>query len=309
MTGIEYFARHSRHDKTGRGAYIFAADSFMATVDAAEDVTLRPDGAGGAENRAHAASMRERAVGGDHWTFGTYRTLDGWRAAMLAGDAEGAARVARFGDAVASALVSPVSTRRKIARGPQGDEVCPHAILAGRLDRAWTMRRRAVGRAPAPVAILVPMTSNAGADSESFAWRATAALALAGPMVRAGYRVSIIAADCVQRSFIAPTAPRYLCVFHRIASGVTLDVPRVSAALSAPHLRHCTFAAIVAAPWAITGGLGQAVEDPAQYIGFALSAGIVRAGEEILTIPPSLRDERSARKWLSDTSKRYGKQA
>jgi hypothetical protein len=313
MTGPEalaYFRNNARHDAKA-GAWIFRADSFAQTVDAAAalasqtgDVTFA-----GTENRTTAERTWYGAVNGNSWAFGAYENFAGWRAAMLAGDERGRERVAKFAGSISAALVAPVSARRRTVRGPQGDEVCPHKILSGRLETAWTMRKRATGRAPAPVAILVPMTSNADASPDSFAWRAAAALALAGPMQRAGYRVTIIAADCVARSFTAPSAPRYTAVFHRVASGAGLDIPRATAAISAPHLRFATFLALCAAPWAVNGGLGHAVDDQARYVTFALASGIIRAGEEILTIPATLRDERSARQWLAETSKRYGAQA
>lgn len=305
---LESLRAHSRHDKTAR-TYVYARDSFHATVDDCAAFLHGADTLAGNDNSQTRAAVLRRATGGDPWTFDKYGTMDAWRAAMLAGDESGAARVAKFQGAVSTALVSPLSAKRKITRGPQGDEVCPHAILAGRLDRAWTFRRRMVGRAPAPVVILVPMTSNADAGAESFAWRSAVALALAGPMQRAGYRVSIVAADAVVGSYSARGAPQFTGVFHRVASGVNLDIPRVSAAMSAPHLRLVTFAVIASAPFACYSGLGRAVDEPETYLTMALSAGMVRAGEEVLTVPATLRNEASARKWLADTSARYGKQS
>lgn len=307
MSPLESLRAHSRHDKA-TGAYIYARESFVETLNDCEAMIRGAEPLAGNDNMRTRSAVLQRATQGDDWAFSNYKTLEAWRAAMLAGDQKGAARVAQFQNAVRLAVESPLSARRKQSRGPQGDEVCPHAILAGRLDRAWTFRRRAVGRAPAPVVILVPMTSNAGAPADSFAWRAAVALALAGPMQRAGYRVSIVAADCVRGSYHARGAPPKTGVFHRVASGVNLDVPRVSAAMSAPHLRFVTFALIASAPWACHSGLGHAVDDAGEYLAMALAAGMVRPGEEVLTIPASLRSEESARKWLAETSARYGRQ-
>jgi hypothetical protein len=225
---------------------------------------------------------------------------------MLNGDEKGAARVAKFADAVAPAMLAPISAKRRTRRGVQGDEVCPHRILAGSM-KPWTYRARDIGRAPAPVSIIVPMTSNADAGAESFAYRAAVALALAAPLQKAGYRVQVLAADCTRNSFTS--GPRYAFVVHKVASGVCLDVPRLSATLSAPHLRHITFAILAASGWRVCGGLGQAEDDIGRYATLAVASGMVHAGDECLIIPPTIRDERAARAWLAQTSARYGKGA
>jgi len=310
MNGIERLRANARKVQHGRdAAYVYAAVSFLESVDACEEFTHAPVGAAGDGSRKTAVAVRGRATAGDDWSFGDYHTLAQWRAAMLAGDKAGAERVARFQTAISADLSAPVGVRRKVRKGPQGDEVCPHAILRGDLPRAWTSRRRETGRAPAPVVILVPMTSNAGADAESFNYRAAAALALAGPLQRAGYKVSVLAADCVRGSYTASGAPRLTAVFHRVASGANLDIPRVTAALSAAHLRFVTFCVIASAPWNCHSNLGHANDEVGDYVALALASGMVRAGEEVLTIPAQLRDEGSARRWLGEVSARYGKQA
>jgi hypothetical protein len=309
MQGLDYLRNNAREFGNTR---TFRADSFMLTVDAAEAFAR-----GVAEGTVplHARSnvdtiqrMWNNSQDNDTWRFGDYESLSGWRSAMLAGDAAGAERVAQFASDIAPALAAPISARRRLSRGAQGDEVCPHAILRGDLPRAWTARRRAMGRAPAPVAILVPMSGNAHVHAESFRWRAAAALALAGPLTRAGYRATILAADAVSGTYTASGAPVRSFVFHRVAGGANLDIPRVSAAISAPHLRFVTFAILCAAPYEVHGGLGHAIPAGEVYVAAALAAGVIRPGEDVLTVPPAMCDAKAARAWVAETSKRYAPQ-
>ena len=287
-------------------AVFYVSDAFHASIDAVEAWAANPADAAGQNSRELAQRLSHKAIAGDGWTFAQYCTLAGWRTAMLEGDAQGAARVAEMRQAVAPALAAPVSAKRKVVRGAQGDYVDPHKVLMGNLGKAWTARKRAIGRAPAPVSILIPTTSNADAGSDSFFWRAAAGIALAVPMQRAGYRVTIVQCDTVANSYITASAPRYTFVAHVIARGVTVDVPRVTAAVGAASLRFLTFAVIGAAPGLhCESGLGQAVDAPDTITRLALASGAVRAGDDVLLVPSDIRSQDSARKWLARTSQAY----
>jgi hypothetical protein len=250
--------------------------------------------------------VRTRGTDGDRWVYGAHRTAAGWKAAMLNGDEAGRAQVESMRAAVAPALLAPLSVKRRTARGDQGDEFCIHAARGGNLSRAWTRRQRAVAKTPAPITVVVPMTSNGGSDADTFAWRAAVALALVGPLLRAGYRVELISADLTRNTFHGNSAPRFMVAAHRIAgNGTGLDVPRIMAALSSAHLRHATFNIMAGAPWQTNDGLGQAVDDSGVIAEALVAAGLIRPNTDVLTVPSDLRGETAARKWLAAVSKDY----
>lgn len=86
---------------------------------------------------------------------------------------------------------TPVSIRRRVVRGAEGDELSMQHVWQGDLDHAWSRAKRQHTVAASRVLINVFVGAPSGESSEGIAWRGVAALALADALEAGGYTVAI----------------------------------------------------------------------------------------------------------------------
>ena len=103
----------------------------------------------------------------------------------------------------------PMSVRRKLSRGDQGDELDIHAVYAGNLANAWSRKVRKHTRAPLTVRIVIQTNLLSHMGAQELFWRGASAVKLSDLLVAAGYNVEIIGAlasskvDGRQEDFLA----------------------------------------------------------------------------------------------------------
>jgi hypothetical protein len=122
----------------------------------------------------------------DHTTYAgaAARVHDGWP--------EGAQRV--INELANISVLPPVSIRRKLSRGDQGDELDIHSVSRGQLDRAWTKRQRREVAVPKVIRLVVQLNLLADTKKETLFYRGAAIVKLADLLVEAGYSVEIVGA-------------------------------------------------------------------------------------------------------------------
>jgi hypothetical protein len=113
------------------------------------------------------------------------------------------AGVARIEKATKELTIPAIaSIKRRIVRGPEGDELDMQRVWQGDLDLAWSRAKRTHVATNARVLLCVFVGAPGGAEASEVAWRGVAALALASALIAAGYTVNVRA---IRRArFIAP---------------------------------------------------------------------------------------------------------
>src|SRR6185369_7243684 len=144
----------------------------------------------------------------------------------------------------------------------------------GKLERAWSTRTRVLHRTRAPIRFVVNLTANANVGEDGFFWRGAAALALAGPLARAGYKVAITGVIAVHGTYDMPVAADYLCGVDVKAYGEPLDTSRLAGVLCTPAtLRWLGLRLMCHSPRRLVSGFGHAMHDAAMMTA-ALRAGV-----------------------------------
>ena len=101
----------------------------------------------------------------------------------------GVARIERLSAQIKTP--APVSIRRRMTRGAEGDELDMQRVWQGDLDNAWTRSKRLHSVSASRVLIGVFVGAPGNEDSERVAWRGVAALALADALEAGGYTVNV----------------------------------------------------------------------------------------------------------------------
>jgi len=264
-----------------------------------------------ANMRPHAAQdagivdrVRDRAKG-DAWTYGTLQNADTFTRTMREGWHDATARIDQIAASISASVATPLDVRRKMRRGPSGDELDIHAVLAGNLDRAWSARRRTVARAPAPIRILCNVVYNSGSDTDDFFWRGACALALVRALRKKGYRTAISGVGLLVRPWANSRRGDYLARFDALRYGEAIDSARLAAILcTSATLRHTMFRTVLTCPRQVSSGFGCAPSDA------QLSEAVVEYGafpmlaEERLVIP-DVSNARDANAWLAKVSAQF----
>jgi len=136
-----------------------------------------------------------KVLAGKHW-LGTETTQEA-ADRVTKGWPEGAARI--FECMSNMEVTAPVSVKRKIARGAQGDELDIHCVYRGDLEHAWTSRRRKHTRSQRTVRIVAQTNLLSNVSAEEMFWRGAAIVKLSDALTEAGYGVEIIAALASKR--------------------------------------------------------------------------------------------------------------
>jgi hypothetical protein len=97
---------------------------------------------------------------------------------------------------------APISLRRKIHRGSEGDEYDIHRAYAGDFGRAWTRKRKAAHFSQKQITLYAQMGQGAAIRSSTVFWRGAAVLKLADLLMEAGYKVEIMGVDVTERGGI-----------------------------------------------------------------------------------------------------------
>lgn len=119
------------------------------------------------------------------------RAVRGW--------AEGAERVRQMLADVEAP--TPVSVKRKLRRGDQGDELDIHAVYRGALDRAWSRRQRTHHRSRMTVRLALQVGGSKTMVADEMFWRGAAIAKLTEVLEDAGYGVEVVCAEStLQRS-------------------------------------------------------------------------------------------------------------
>ena len=91
-------------------------------------------------------------------------------------------------------LPRAIGIGRQLFRGDMGDELDIHAVNGGRVDRAWSAKRRVVKRARNNIKIVVDIGANCNVEASVLQCRGLAGAGLAIALEKAGYSVAVIAA-------------------------------------------------------------------------------------------------------------------
>lgn len=254
----------------------------------------------------YIVSRLAQAAKGDGWTYGELRNAATYNATMREGWRDALPRIEALALRISAKVAEPLDVRRKMRRGPEGDELDIHAVNSGNLGKAWTARKRAVARAPAPIRIIANVVYNCETSSEVFFWRGAAALALVRALRRKGYRTAISGAGLLVSPFSNGRGTLdYLARFDALRYGEAIDTARLAAVLcSSAMLRHTIFRTILTTPAVVTSGFGYAPDDQKLARCVIESGAFPNSTEERLMIP-DIANERDAGRWLERVSAQF----
>jgi len=294
-----YFFTRSRD--AGRATHVHVFDSV------ADMVAQSNTPAHAAQDPGIVRRIMSRASG-DDWTYGALKDGATYDHAMLTGWRDALPRIEALAARVAPNVATPLDVRRKLRRGPEGDELDIHAVNAGNLPRAWSARRRSLARAPAPIRILCNVIYNCASDGEDFFWRGAVALALVRALRRKGYRTAISGIGLLVSPYSArgrKSALDYVARFDALRYGEAIDTARLAAVLCSPAmLRHTIFRTVLTTPAQVSSGFGYAPRDEQTTACIVASGAWPQTVEERLVIP-DLRNQTAAGEWLARMSARF----
>lgn len=113
------------------------------------------------------------------------RHHEGWK--------NGADRAMKLCEGLMDEIASPLSIRRRIRWGDEGDEFCKERMMDGHLDSAWRGTSRQIAVANPIIHIVTPVGGNAGRVHEELFWSGAAALALCTTLEEAGFQTKLTA--------------------------------------------------------------------------------------------------------------------
>jgi hypothetical protein len=285
--------------------YSHVFDSLGDMLDSAAQGVRAPDAANSGSGLAKMLAERARE-NGNTWTYGELQNAETYLRVLAEGWSAAIPRVEALVGKIAPTMASPLDVRRKLKRGPQGDDYDMHRARSGQFDKAWTARRRAVAQAPAPVRILCNTVFNAGVSAEAFFWKGACALALSQALRRTGYRVAISGVGLLLRPF-NDTKRHYLARFDALSYGEAPDTARLASILcSSATLRHVLFRTALLVPHHVCGSYGQAPYDDESVTRQVVASGVFPPrNEERLLIPQQIGNERNAGEWLREVSAKF----
>lgn len=232
--------------------------------------------------------------GGERWFGAT--TVQEAADRVRKGWPEGAARI--YENLAALDVPAPVSVKRRLVRGAQGDELDIHSIYRGDLDHAWSSRRRKQTRSKLTVRIVAQtnMLSNVTAD-EMF-WRGAAIVKLCDVLTEAGYGVEILGA--VPCGKIYGVFQDFLCTYPIKHSSDPIDCDQVAGVVANAGFHRIYGFRMYAAVCA------QKAEDAAGYIGVRScttgrvieNAKLGADGIQTFVAPYHITSKETAQAWL-----------
>lgn len=253
---------------------------------------------------SHVVNGCERRSKGDTWTFGTMKDAETYDRTMREGWTAALPRIEALATKITAKVAEPLDVRRKLRRGPMGDELDIHAVNAGNLPKAWTARKRTVARAPAPIRLICNVVYNCTSSPEVFFWRGAVALALVRALRKKGYRTAISGAGLL----CGPYETRkldYMARFDALRYGEAIDTARLAAVLcSSGMLRHTIFHTVLTTPATVSGGFGYAPDDDRLALAIVNTGVFPSTAEERLVIP-DVGNERAAGEWLERVSAQF----
>lgn len=290
----------TRSKDGNRAAHVHVFDSVSDMVEQSNAP------AHAAQDPSNVRRILKRGAG-DSWTYGELKDGATYDHAMLTGWHAALPRVEALAARVSAHVATPLDVRRKLRKGPEGDELDIHAVNAGNLHKAWSARRRTMARAPAPIRVLVNVVYNSASDGEDFFWRGAVALALVRALRKKGYRTAISGIGLLVSPYTA-TARKgldYVARFDALRYGEAIDTGRLAAVLCSPAmLRHTIFRTVLTTPATVSSGFGYAPTDDKAQACVVTCGAWPQTTEERLFIP-DLRNERAAGEWLARMSARF----
>lgn len=183
------------------------------------------------------------------WTEGAAKALE--LKAQLAGDL--------------TQLPGARAIRRKRTFGAQGDELDPHKVNMGTIDKAWTTTRRDFAPGSTIITIRTSIAGLANRSGEELFWKGTAAAILTDILEEAGYRVEIILYMHTSGVF-SSTSHGKDHLYQEVtvkAPEEPLDLNRVITCTAlAGFFRYYGFKARLSEPYKICEDMGRTVEKP-----------------------------------------------
>lgn len=143
---------------------------------------------------------------------------------------DGLARLQALENAIAGNVAPAVRTmrkRRRLARGPQGNEYDVHAGLQGRLDRAWT-RSQVRPHADKTVDVVMPLGVGMRQNAEAVFYGPACGIVVTRLLLAHGYRVRLLAIEYGDMVFMHKTRDTSEIVLIACDYGQTLDMHAAS---------------------------------------------------------------------------------
>lgn len=183
---------------------------------------------------------------------------------------------------------APTYVRRRSVWSDQGDDVEMQRVWSGNLDNAWRAMRKAEGRGPARVRIVIDSIASASVDSDVMRWRGVAALVMADLLIGAGYSVQ------VESGFVGVRDDRYK--LRVIVKEYTdpLDLSSLAATTALP-----AFFRALGHEWHYVAAKRKVAD-----VGFYVEAASVSDFEDenddapLFLAPQSIKDASSASDWV-----------
>lgn len=183
----------------------------------------------------------------------------------------------------------PTLKRRRV-RGDHGDSIDMSQVWAGHLDTAWTRCAKREVNDKQFVTICYPIVNSAASETDQMFWRGAAILKMADILTEAGYSVQIAGIH----GTVYNGCTGYAVVFSKQAHQ-PLDVQSLIVPMAfSGYMRTAAFLAIMAHPFTVSSGLGNARYDPykADAIKEAIGGRIIGGAYEAVT------NKTTAREWI-----------
>lgn len=98
----------------------------------------------------------------------------------------------------------PESLRRKTVWGEDGDNIDLDRLREGRVEDCWSSRKRNIRRAPRTINLFADIGTDCGVEGDRVFYRGAAYLMFADMLEKAGYRVRIVAYQCLTSGWGGP---------------------------------------------------------------------------------------------------------
>jgi hypothetical protein len=165
-------------------------------------------------------------------------------------------------------IPEPVSRRRKIKRGWDGNDFDIHAVYSGNINKCWVKRTRQNKRGPQCVSVCVDIGANAGVSASRLFWRGASALVIVDELLKAGYKVEVIAFERCGGVFKSGSAPSRLTVevvVKDFDAPLELNSLVASCALAGFYRVH-TWKAEDSCPYKVSSGRGWAINETPKHL-------------------------------------------
>ena len=254
------------------------------------------------------------------WESGGHRkgfylgSLKDWRSVdkrMHRGWGKGAEKASKLVEQVAGKVAEPVSVRRRVRWGDEGDEYSRERLLDGHFDSAWRSSGSRFAVANPILTIAINWGGNSNLTQDELFWSGAAAIALIQILEGAGYQTNLYAYAGNQYGHDLPSIGKTKFPYGRegrIAmsiclkrSGEFVRPDMLMAALAGPSFRTYGFRMLASGKYRTDQGLGSMMYNPTTALAALVHEGHMENPSVTL---PAARDrtaaQRSVRNALKD---------